>query len=101
MKQNRSKLQIGILSTLVAVLAVCIIIMAVFMSRAQTPSCEQGYPVQPRNLEKPSVFEPLTPNEYTATTDFLMKQKDLNLVPLHKGTPSKAYIYSVDLLLPS
>lgn len=93
-------IQIGILSGIVAVLAVCVIVLVVFMSSSQTQSCDLGYSVVPRDFLKPTVFEPLTPAEYKATTDFLLKQSGLNLVPLDQGTPSKAYIYSVDLLLP-
>ncbi|XP_063420386.1 amiloride-sensitive amine oxidase [copper-containing]-like [Mytilus trossulus] len=93
-------LQLTVLSVIVLLLAVCIIILSVFLSRDKMEICDIGYTVLPRDYEHPSVFDGLTPGEYEAVKKYMFSKTNLSLVLASEGTPKNAYIFMIDLLLP-
>ena len=60
----------------------------------------QGYFPLPLNLEKPSVFDGMTPEEFNAVTEYMFQQHTINLTPIEEAMPNCSYIYLIELQLP-
>ncbi|XP_063434570.1 amiloride-sensitive amine oxidase [copper-containing]-like [Mytilus trossulus] len=78
----------------------CVVILSVYQIRGKLYVCDLGYPVNPRDKNKPGVFDSLTLKEYESVTKYLFKKTNLSLVAFNEAFPNCSYIYMIDLLLP-
>ncbi|XP_046342809.1 amiloride-sensitive amine oxidase [copper-containing]-like [Haliotis rufescens] len=91
-----------VLLVLLAIVAIllAIALISVIIKRNEKPLCAEGKSVIPRNLDKPGIFEDLTPNEMKIVRDYMQSQKSLKLKPYNEATLNSSYIYLIDLQLP-
>lgn len=63
--------------------------------------CYPGYPIKPKNLDDPDIFDELGEKELIAVRDFLLKQDSLELTSFEDAQINSSYIYSIDMLVPN
>lgn len=99
-KNLTTRIAFSILTIVTLFLLTCVVVLSVDRSRGDITVCDSGYPVNPRNSEKPGVFDSLTVKEYNSVIDYLFKKTNLSLVQFNVAFPNSSYIFLIDLLLP-
>lgn len=84
--------------TLSVILLIVVIILAHHVGAVQY--CSHGNNVIPRDLDKPGVFNDLTPSEYIAARDYMLQNVKFKLLTIDKATVNSSYIFMIDLHIP-
>lgn len=89
-------------ATLVMITIVLLVVVIYLATRGpELQFCEfdDSY-IQPRNLEKPGVFDDITPSEYSAVYDFILGNKSMGVKNFDEATVDSSYILLIELMLP-
>ncbi|XP_045207437.2 amiloride-sensitive amine oxidase [copper-containing]-like [Mercenaria mercenaria] len=93
-----------IAGTCLAITTIVLIVVVIYMA-SKIPDkqfCKYSDKdfVKPRDLDNPQVFDDLTPEEYETVNDFMLRDKEMNLIPFQSAVINSSYIYMIDLFLP-
>ena len=103
------KALVAALCTLVVALVIALCIIATKatandsskVTSSKGSSCSSPYKQDTQLPKNPSVFQDLSPGEYHAVRDYLMKQSSLNLTAHGKLTMDSNFVYLIELYLPN
>ncbi|KAL8588486.1 hypothetical protein ACOMHN_022273 [Nucella lapillus] len=86
--------------TIILIIALIVALAVVAVLRFAPPHCEAGRSSRGRNLEKPGLFNDLSPGEMRAVRDFLLGDEKLGLTPVEEALVNGSYIFMIDLQVP-
>ncbi|XP_076447626.1 diamine oxidase [copper-containing]-like [Babylonia areolata] len=89
-----------IVLTALLIVALIVALAVVLALRFAPPHCEPGKSSRVRDLEKPGLFNDLSPREMRAVRDFLLGDDKLGLTPVEEASLNSSYIFMIDLQVP-
>ncbi|XP_045207434.2 amiloride-sensitive amine oxidase [copper-containing]-like [Mercenaria mercenaria] len=89
-----------VLLTSVVVLLVIVIYLATVKQPSQRCNYADSDYVKPRNWKDPEPHDDLSPEEFSAVRNFMIKTKSLGITPFEEATVNSSYILTIDLFLP-
>jgi hypothetical protein len=98
-RQRRRRIAVVFLIVVVVIIISLVVALAVVAYQASTPPhCDAGRGSWERDMEKPGLFNDLSPSEMRSVRDFLLGDSKLGLTPLDSvASVNSSYIFMIDL----